>query len=143
MWSVKKFDPENPTADDDVDPEADAAVDELKITREQYRDYKEAFDSYDKDGGGTLDQDELMHAMKSLGYDPSENDVAEYLQAVSKAGLAWLAFFLRSGKAFLLLLLSSRYLFLCVLGGRRPQWCHRLPRVRENDAGAEHGCRQR
>ena len=117
MWSVKKFDPENPTADDDVDPEADAAVDELDITREQYRDYKEAFDSYDKDGGGTLDQDELMHAMKSLGYDPSENDVAEYLQAVSKAGLAWLAFFLRSGKAFLLLLLSVHTLpvtFFCV-----------------------------
>ena len=82
VWSVKKFDPEHPDAEDDADPEADAAVEELGINREQYNDFKDAFDSYDKNQDGSLDHDEIFHAMRSLGYDPTDQDVDDFMREV-------------------------------------------------------------
>ena len=47
-------------------------------------DYREAFANYDKNGDGTIDENELMYVMRSLGENPSEDQMAYIMHEVSK-----------------------------------------------------------
>lgn len=51
-----------------------------RITESQLDDYRDAFDSYDKDGGGTIDSDELDALMKSCGQHLTEEELKEMIQ---------------------------------------------------------------
>jgi Ca2+-binding EF-hand superfamily protein len=43
-------------------------------------DFKEAFDMFDKDGDGTITTKELDTVMRSLGQNPTENEVKEMVK---------------------------------------------------------------
>ena len=47
-------------------------------------DYREAFANYDKNGDGTIDENELMYVMRSLGENPSEDQMAYIMHEVSR-----------------------------------------------------------
>jgi calmodulin len=49
-------------------------------------DFKEAFDMFDKDGDGTITTKELDTVMRSLGQNPTENEVKEMVKKVDKDG---------------------------------------------------------
>lgn len=47
-----------------------------KLSKEEMDNYREAFANYDKNGDGTIDENELMYVMRSLGENPSEDQMA-------------------------------------------------------------------
>ncbi|CAC5372058.1 CALM [Mytilus coruscus] len=49
-------------------------------------DFKEVFELFDKDGDGTITTKELDTVMRSLGQNPTENEVKEMVQKVDKDG---------------------------------------------------------
>ncbi|XP_052103934.1 neo-calmodulin-like isoform X1 [Mytilus californianus] len=49
-------------------------------------DFKEVFELFDKDGDGTITIKELDTVMRSLGQNPTENEVKEMVQKVDKDG---------------------------------------------------------
>ena len=46
-----------------------------QLTEEQISEFKEAFELFDEDGGGSISADELGHVLRMLGQDPSEEDL--------------------------------------------------------------------
>lgn len=53
-----------------------------KFTDEQIQEFKEAFNLFDKDGDNTITTPELLTVMKSLGYNPSKDEVIEMIKDV-------------------------------------------------------------
>lgn len=52
------------------------------LTEEEIEDYKEAFNNFDKDGNGNIDEGELGVVMRSLGYSPTNQQLKEMMARV-------------------------------------------------------------
>ena len=53
-----------------------------QYTEEQIAEFKEAFSLFDRDGDGTIDSDELGTVMRSLGHQPTEEEVEDMIREV-------------------------------------------------------------
>ena len=56
------------------------------LTEEQIAEFKEAFQIFDKDGDGDITTKELSTVMKSLGQNPSEEELKEIIFEIDKDG---------------------------------------------------------
>lgn len=54
------------------------------LTEEQIREFKEAFNIFDKDGDGTISGKELGVVMRSLGQNPTEKQLDELINNLDK-----------------------------------------------------------
>uniref|UniRef100_A0A6B2G2W3 Calmodulin-2 B (Trinotate prediction) n=1 Tax=Myxobolus squamalis TaxID=59785 RepID=A0A6B2G2W3_MYXSQ len=52
------------------------------LTDEQVAEFKEAFSLFDKDGDGTISSEELGSVMKSLGQNPSNQELCDMINEV-------------------------------------------------------------
>jgi len=43
----------------------------------QHAEFKEAFNEFDKDGSGTISNKELLHVLRSIGQNPTEDEILE------------------------------------------------------------------
>jgi calmodulin len=57
-----------------------------KYSEEEIAEFKEAFSIFDRDGDGTIDNDELGTVMRSLGYQPSEEEIEDMMREADKDG---------------------------------------------------------
>ena len=57
-----------------------------KLTKDQIQDFLEAFEIFDKDGDGTISVSELGIVLRSLGQNPSDEEIEEMIKAVDKDG---------------------------------------------------------
>ena len=57
-----------------------------ELTEEQKQEIKEAFDLFDTDGSGNIDQKELKGAMRALGFEPKREEIKKMIQDVDKDG---------------------------------------------------------
>lgn len=58
-----------------------------ELTEEQRQEIKEAFELFDTDGSGTIDQKELKVAMRALGFEPKRDEIQKMISDVGKTGL--------------------------------------------------------
>ena len=56
------------------------------LTRAQVQEFKEAFDIFDVDGGGTITAEELGEVMKSLGQKPTRAQLEAMVREIAAAG---------------------------------------------------------
>mmetsp|Transcript_44859 Transcript_44859/g.71619 ORF Transcript_44859/g.71619 Transcript_44859/m.71619 type:complete len:205 (+) Transcript_44859:71-685(+) len=56
------------------------------LTEEQIEEFKEAFRLFDKDGSGTISNDELGTVMRSLGQNPSDQELTDLVEEVDIDG---------------------------------------------------------
>ena len=49
-------------------------------------DFRAVFTSYDQDGSGAIDLDELRNAMADLGEQPTETELAAMMEAIDRNG---------------------------------------------------------
>ena len=52
------------------------------FSAQERQQYKQAFDFFDKDGSGSISSQELSTAMKSLGYDLTQQQISTILNHV-------------------------------------------------------------
>lgn len=52
------------------------------LTKEELEDYKEAFNNFDKDGNGNIDEGELGVVLRSLGYSPTNQQLKDMMKRV-------------------------------------------------------------
>merc|ERR1711998_347522 len=72
---------------------ADKRAAELKsLSDEQKQELREAFDLFDTDGSGAVDATELHTAMKALGFEPKEEEIAKMVKEMDKDGDATVDF---------------------------------------------------
>ena len=57
-----------------------------ELTEEQKQEIKEAFDLFDTDGSGSIDQKELKVAMRALGFEPKREEIKKLITEVDKDG---------------------------------------------------------
>mmetsp|Transcript_47156 Transcript_47156/g.52542 ORF Transcript_47156/g.52542 Transcript_47156/m.52542 type:complete len:150 (-) Transcript_47156:1616-2065(-) len=57
-----------------------------QYTEEQIAEFKEAFSIFDRDGDGTIDNDELGTVMRSLGNQPTEEEVENMIREADTDG---------------------------------------------------------
>lgn len=57
-----------------------------KFTDEEVQEYKEAFQLFDKDGGGTISTKELKQVFEALGQNPSDEDIHSMISEVDQDG---------------------------------------------------------
>jgi len=57
-----------------------------ELTEEQKQEIKEAFDLFDTDGSGNIDQKELKVAMRALGFEPKREEIKKMIADVDKDG---------------------------------------------------------
>merc|ERR1711998_181309 len=57
-----------------------------ELTEEQKQEIKEAFDLFDTDGSGDIDEKELKVAMKALGFDPTDEEVSQLINSLDSDG---------------------------------------------------------
>lgn len=57
-----------------------------KLTNQEIAEYREAFNIFDRDGSGTITSKELAIAMRSLGQNPSEDQLEKIMQEVDVDG---------------------------------------------------------
>ncbi len=57
-----------------------------ELTEEQKQEIKEAFDLFDTDGSGNIDQKELKVAMRALGFEPKREEIKKMISDVDKDG---------------------------------------------------------
>lgn len=57
-----------------------------QLSQEQIDEFKEAFKLFDRDGDGTVDVDELGTVMKSLGQEPTEQEIRDMISEVDNDG---------------------------------------------------------
>ena len=57
-----------------------------ELNEEQILEFKEAFKMFDKDGGGSIDVDELGDAMRALGQDPDPEELQAMVDEVDEDG---------------------------------------------------------
>mmetsp|Transcript_4483 Transcript_4483/g.12680 ORF Transcript_4483/g.12680 Transcript_4483/m.12680 type:complete len:153 (-) Transcript_4483:127-585(-) len=55
-------------------------------TEDQIAEFKEAFSLFDKDGDGTIDADELGTVMRSLGHQPTDEDIEDMIREADTDG---------------------------------------------------------
>uniref|UniRef100_A0A914Q2K5 EF-hand domain-containing protein n=1 Tax=Panagrolaimus davidi TaxID=227884 RepID=A0A914Q2K5_9BILA len=55
-----------------------------QLTPEEIDEFREAFMMFDKDGNGTISTKELGVAMRSLGQNPTEQEILEMINEVGK-----------------------------------------------------------
>ena len=53
-----------------------------QITEDQLNEYKEAFSLFDKDLNGSITIKELGAVLRSMGQNPSENDIKEMIDSL-------------------------------------------------------------
>ena len=51
-----------------------------QLSEEQKTEIKEAFDLFDTDGSGTIDQKELKVAMRALGFEPKKEEIMKMIR---------------------------------------------------------------
>jgi Ca2+-binding EF-hand superfamily protein len=56
------------------------------LTQEQVAAFKEVFDLFDEDGGGTIDAEELDNATKSVDCAMTPEEIAEVLSIIDEDG---------------------------------------------------------
>ena len=81
-----------------------------EYTEEQLAEFKEAFSLFDRDGDGTIDADELGTVMRSMGHQPTEEEVEDMIREVRPILLPIL---------FLLDILHTVVVFVETRGGLR------------------------
>ncbi|KAL4237852.1 hypothetical protein ACF0H5_002564 [Mactra antiquata] len=59
---------------------------EMQQAIEQMKDFKASFSLFDRDGDGKVSKDELRTAMRSLGQNPTEDELNEIMNEVDKDG---------------------------------------------------------
>lgn len=69
--------------------EADAIKD---LTSEEVEDLKETFRTFDKDGNGEIDLNELRTVMTSLGYNPTDKQLQDMMDKVDLDGNGFICF---------------------------------------------------
>mmetsp|Transcript_2492 Transcript_2492/g.5990 ORF Transcript_2492/g.5990 Transcript_2492/m.5990 type:complete len:149 (+) Transcript_2492:108-554(+) len=57
-----------------------------QYTEEQIAEFKEAFSLFDKDGDGTIDADELGTVLRSLGNQPTDEEVEDMIREADEDG---------------------------------------------------------
>jgi len=57
-----------------------------KLTEAQLDEFREAFNSFDKDGGGSIDSKELKELMASVGQNPTDDELAEMIRIADADG---------------------------------------------------------
>ena len=57
-----------------------------ELTEEQKQDYKEIFDIFDTDGGGKITNDEIANVMRSLGQNPTDQEVEDMIMEIDQDG---------------------------------------------------------
>lgn len=58
----------------------DVEIEKLKkldLTREQFVEFRDAFEIFDRDGDGTIDTKELSTVLRSMGYNPTDYELKE------------------------------------------------------------------
>ena len=55
-------------------------------TEEQIQEYKDAFSVFDQDGNGKITLNELSTVMRSLGQNPTEEELMEMIREVDDDG---------------------------------------------------------
>jgi calmodulin len=65
---------------------ADANTPMKELTPDEIDDYKEAFDNFDKDKSGEIDEDELATVLRSLGYAPTDKQLKDMMARVDLDG---------------------------------------------------------
>lgn len=60
-----------------------------QYTEEQIAEFKEAFALFDRDGDGTIDSDELGTVMRSLGHQPTEEEIEDMIREVRALLCVW------------------------------------------------------
>lgn len=60
-----------------------------QYTEEQIAEFKEAFAMFDLDGDGTIDSDELGTVMRSLGHQPTEEEIEDMIREVRALLCVW------------------------------------------------------
>ncbi|KAL4496225.1 hypothetical protein ABPG72_012962 [Tetrahymena utriculariae] len=63
-----------------------------KLTQEQIDVLKQAFDLFDTDGSGAIDEKELKDAMKALGFESKKEEVKLLIEQVDKDGSGMIEF---------------------------------------------------
>eukprot|EP00299_Pterocystis_sp_00344_P007562 c2504_g1_i1.p1 GENE.c2504_g1_i1~~c2504_g1_i1.p1 ORF type:complete len:150 (+),score=48.01 c2504_g1_i1:41-490(+) len=53
-----------------------------QLTNDQIREFREAFEMFDKDGSGTIDARELATVLRSLGQNPTNEQLREMISIV-------------------------------------------------------------
>ncbi|KAL1417041.1 hypothetical protein MTO96_027243 [Rhipicephalus appendiculatus] len=66
-----------PSARSDASSKSPQHKERAPLSEEQISDFREAFTLYDKDGSGSIRASDLGTVMRSLGYQPTEAQVAE------------------------------------------------------------------
>jgi len=56
------------------------------LTEAQLDEFREAFDTFDEDGGGTIDKDELRKLLKYAGQTPSDDELRDMIQIIDADG---------------------------------------------------------
>eukprot|EP00953_Heterococcus_sp_UTEX-ZZ885_P002300 1763-Heterococcus_DN1.PRE.2 len=64
---------------------ADAQL-QKDLTEDEVADYKEAFDNFDKDHSGEIDENELATVLRSLGYAPTDKQLKDMMARVDLDG---------------------------------------------------------
>jgi len=63
------------------------------LTEIQIEEFREAFNAFDKDGGGSIDKFELMDLFKSLGQNPSEEELDNMIRCADTDGNGTIDFY--------------------------------------------------
>ena len=63
------------------------------LTLEQLEDYRGVFDMFDADGGGTISVEELSVIMRSIGMNPTEEEVLMMMREADEDGSGEIDFY--------------------------------------------------
>ncbi|KAK8761915.1 uncharacterized protein LOC144123396 [Amblyomma americanum] len=69
------------------DKQQEQQQDRPPLTEEQISEFREAFTLYDKEGSGSIRASDLGTVMRSLGYNPTEAQVAEIVGSESRENI--------------------------------------------------------
>merc|ERR1712020_739070 len=58
----------------------------MDLAELQHAEFKEAFDEFDKDGSGTISNKELLQVMRSIGQNPTEDEILEMVMETDLNG---------------------------------------------------------
>ena len=61
-------------------------VKRLDIPEDKIAEYKEAFDMFDKDGGGTISANEIVKIMKNFGYPIKKSEAQKMISDIDDNG---------------------------------------------------------
>jgi len=73
----------------------------MRMTKEQLELFRDTFVIFDKDGDGTIDSKELSTVLKSMGYNPTKEEIQDMVDEVDSDGsgsIEFLEFLLLMGK---------------------------------------------